>query len=85
MKVFAKGTSRRMDSLGRIVIPSDFRDRLDIDAGDYVEIMLTGDQVLIQKRHVSCIFCENDEHIIDFADKPLCRRCAEKIKRITPY
>ena len=82
MKAFAKGTSRQLDSLGRIVIPKDFRRRLDIDTGDYVEIMLTGEQLLIQKRHTSCVFCGNEEGLLEFADKPLCLRCAKSIQTL---
>ena len=54
------GVVRKLDNLGRIVIPIELRKTMDIAVKDTLEIFTEGDQIILKKYHPACIFC-NDE------------------------
>ena len=74
------GMFRRVDELGRIVLPKELRTRLEIEEGDPLEIFLEGDHIVLQKYQPSCIFCNNAENIVYFQNKRVCSECLGKIK-----
>jgi transcriptional pleiotropic regulator of transition state genes len=74
------GIVRRVDELGRVVLPSEMRQTLDIQMKDRIEIFLEGDRIVLQKYRPSCIFCEGDENVVFFKDKRICADCLSKIK-----
>ena len=53
------GIVRKVDELGRIVIPIELRRTLDIDIKDALEIYVDGDQIILKKYEPACIFCQN--------------------------
>ena len=78
----ATGIVRRVDDLGRVVIPKELRKTLNIDIKDSMEIFVNGDQIILKKYQPSCIFCENVENVTDFQGKNICAECLAKISNI---
>ena len=75
------GIIRKIDELGRIVIPKEMRRVLDIQNGDPVEIELAGDNIILSKHAPSCIWCGKDSGVTEFKGKKICYDCLEEIKR----
>ncbi|HOV70110.1 MAG TPA: AbrB/MazE/SpoVT family DNA-binding domain-containing protein [Clostridia bacterium] len=75
------GIVRRVDELGRVVIPMELRRTLNIDLRDSMEIFVNGDQIILKKYQPSCIFCENVDDVIIFQGKNICRECLEKLAK----
>jgi len=76
------GMLRKIDELGRIVIPAEIRQSLGFEIKDPIEIYVDGDMVILKKYQKSCIFCDETENITDFAQKPVCSACLEKLKAL---
>ena len=74
------GVVRRVDELGRIVLPIELRRSLDINIKDPVEIFVDNERIILQKYIPSCIFCGNTEGIVYFNGKRICSDCIEKMK-----
>lgn len=73
------GITRKVDTLGRIVIPSELRDMFGIKTNDYLEIYTDGGRIVLEKYNPSCIFCKETEDIFEFNDKSVCKNCARKM------
>ncbi|SHH89531.1 AbrB/MazE/SpoVT family DNA-binding domain-containing protein [Clostridium grantii] len=74
------GIVRKVDELGRIVIPIELRRTLDIEIKDSLGIYVEGDQIILMKYNPSCIFCGDAKDITNFKGKNICKNCLEKIK-----
>ncbi len=74
------GVVRRVDELGRIVLPIEIRKVLDIKHKDALELFMDGDRIVLQKYMPACIFCENTENVIFFGGKRVCADCINKLK-----
>lgn len=74
------GVVRKIDELGRIVLPIEVRRQLDIDVKDAVEIFTDGDKIILQKYQPACVFCGDADDVIYFNNKRVCRKCLEKLK-----
>ena len=75
------GIVRKIDELGRIVLPIETRKRLDISAGDGVEIFVERDRVILKKYEPACIFCGEVDDVVNYNDKKICRHCLEELKK----
>ena len=72
--------TRRIDELGRIVLPMEIRKNLDIKVGDLLEFFTDSSKsVIIKKYAETCIFCNSQDDLIELQDKFVCKICAEKI------
>lgn len=69
------GIVRKVDNLGRIVLPVELRRTLGIDIHSDVEIYVDGDQVILKKYLPCCIFCGSKEELATYDDKYVCRSC----------
>ncbi|KGK87001.1 transcriptional pleiotropic regulator of transition state genes [Clostridium pascui] len=74
------GIVRRVDELGRIVIPIELRRTLDIEIKDSLEIFVDGEQIILKKYSPSCIFCGNAKDVINYKGKNICQACLEELK-----
>ncbi len=72
-----KGTIRKIDECGRVVIPKSLRLKFDIDEGDDVEIFSEGDNIVIRKKRYRCVFCSSESGLVEYKGKCICRRCIE--------
>ena len=75
------GIVRKVDELGRIVLPIELRRTLNIDAskGDPIEIYMDGPSIVLKKFQPACIFCDNEKDIIEFRGKNICPRCFQEM------
>ena len=76
----ATGIVRKVDELGRIVLPIEMRRTLDIAEKDALEIYVEGSSVILKKYKPSCIFCDSSKEITDFKGKNICPKCLKEIK-----
>ena len=74
------GVVRKIDELGRIVLPMSLRTNFDIKEKDSLEIFTEGNKIILQKYQPSCIFCNNADDVLNFEGKRVCKNCIEKIK-----
>lgn len=76
------GIIRRIDELGRIVIPIEIRNNFDIKEKDPIEIYVDNDSIVLKKYEPSCFFCGESENIIEFKNKIICRKCVKAINNL---
>ncbi len=74
------GVVRRVDELGRIVIPIELRRTLDIAEKDALEIYVDGEQIILKKYQPACIFCGNARDVINYRGKNICQECMQTLK-----
>ena len=73
------GMIRRVDELGRIVLPAEIRQGMDIQVKDQIEIFTEGDKIVLKKYYPACIFCGNTEQLFYFKDKRICGACVASL------
>ena len=73
------GIVRKVDELGRIVIPKELRVNMGMDIGQPLEIFVDKDKIILQKYQAGCIFCGQIDNIVDFKGKTVCRNCIKSI------
>lgn len=71
------GIVRKIDTLGRIVLPIEMRNRLEIGPGSGVEIFFEEGGIVLRKYAPACVFCGETEGLVEHKGKKVCRRCAE--------
>lgn len=76
------GIVRKVDELGRIVIPIEMRRTLNIDEKDSLEIYSEGDSIVLRKYRESCVLCGSMTNSISFNGKNICVDCLKKLKEI---
>ena len=69
------GIVRKVDELGRIVLPIELRRTLGIEEKDRIEIFVDGESIILRKYQPSCIFCDNAKEIINYKGKNICPDC----------
>ena len=81
--IFMKTTGivRKVDELGRIVLPIELRRTLDIEERDSLEIYLDGDKIILSKYMPACLFCGNAQNVIYFHGKLICHDCLDQLKK----
>ncbi len=75
------GIIRKVDELGRIVLPIEIRRTLDIAERDELEIFMDNDQIVLQKFEPSCIFCASSRDLVSYRGKNVCQECIRKMGR----
>lgn len=73
------GVVRRLDELGRIVIPIELRRTLDIAEKDALEIYVDGEQIMLKKYEPVCIFCGEAKNVVNYMGKNVCKKCLNDI------
>lgn len=76
------GMIRRVDELGRLVIPIEIRNRFDIKEKDPMEIYVDEDSIIIKKYETNCLFCGETENLIEFHKKLVCKKCINQLLKI---
>lgn len=76
------GVIRRVDELGRVVIPIEIRTQFGISEKDPMEIYVDGSSIIFKKYEPNCIFCGNSKKLIDFEGKAICKKCANLIGKM---
>ena len=78
--VKATGIVRKVDELGRIVLPIEMRRTLDIAEKDALEIYVEGSSVILKKYKPSCIFCDATKNVTMFKNKCVCPKCLRELR-----
>lgn len=78
----ATGIVRKVDELGRVVIPIELRRTLSIAEKDALEIFTEGDAIILRKYQEACSICMNTKGVRDFKGKKICNECIEVIKSV---
>ena len=74
------GIVRKVDELGRIVLPIELRRTLDIAEKDALEIYVDGSTIVLKKFRPSCVFCDSSRDQVPYKDKHICPRCLSDLK-----
>ncbi len=73
------GVVRRVDPLGRIVIPSEIRKRFGISERDPLEISMSGEAIMLARPESVCVFCSRSETLSEYRGRPVCVRCVAEL------
>lgn len=76
----ATGIVRKVDELGRVVIPMELRKTMGIDIKDPLEIFVEEETIILKKYEPACIFCGNAKDTVTFGGRVLCRKCIDAVK-----
>ena len=76
------GIIRKVDDLGRIVLPIELRRALDIAERDELEIYMEDDRIILKKFEPACVFCAFDKNLIGYHGKNVCQDCIRKITKL---
>lgn len=77
------GIVRKVDELGRVVIPIELRRTLQIAEKDALEIYVDGEKIVLKKYEPACIFCGNADGVRNFRDKNICQDCLQAMKDVS--
>jgi AbrB family transcriptional regulator, transcriptional pleiotropic regulator of transition state genes len=75
------GIVRRVDELGRVVIPIELRRTLEIAEKDALEIYVDGEQIILKKYQPACIFCSDAKDVESYKGKNICKSCLADLRK----
>ncbi len=73
------GIVRKIDELGRIVLPIEIRRSLDMNTKDEVEILVEDGTIVLKKYQPNCIFCGSEEDTVEYKGKLVCKKCMKAL------
>jgi transcriptional pleiotropic regulator of transition state genes len=76
----AIGIVRKVDELGRIVIPMELRRTFGIEREDPLEIFVDDDMIILKKYEPACIFCGSAEEVVKIHNKNVCKACIKEMQ-----
>ena len=76
----SQGIPRKVDDLGRIVIPAEFRRLLGIQDGDELEVTVEGDRLVLARIDPSCAICGATHDLRPFRDRHVCATCRSELR-----
>ena len=76
------GIVRRVDELGRVVIPIEIRNKFEIAEKDPIEIYVEGSSIILKKFEPNCVFCGSTKDLVEYKDKLVCTKCAENLNQL---
>jgi transcriptional pleiotropic regulator of transition state genes len=79
---YSIGMARRIDPLGRIVIPKELREKFSIPAGTPLQMDIDGDCLVLKVYKPECIFCKSTEDVIEYNNKNICMNCIQELKKL---
>ena len=77
------GIVRRVDELGRIVLPIELRRTMDIAEKDMLEIFVEDSSIILKKYVETCIFCNGAENVAVFHGKNICPACLRELQELS--
>jgi transcriptional pleiotropic regulator of transition state genes len=78
------GVARKIDQLGRVVLPAEVRRRFGIRPGDLIDIAVDSDAILLTKVEDRCVFCGGAVELIEFSGKLVCGGCVSRLAAERP-
>lgn len=74
------GIVRKIDNLGRVVLPVELRRNFDINKDDPVEIFVDENYIMLKKYQPACIFCDDARDVVNYQGKNICKKCLAELK-----
>ncbi|MCF8009137.1 MAG: AbrB/MazE/SpoVT family DNA-binding domain-containing protein [Halanaerobiales bacterium] len=74
------GIVRKIDNLGRIVIPKELRKTMNLKKQDSLEIYVEGEKIIFKAYQPGCIFCGEMSDTFEYEEKTICKKCFDKMK-----
>jgi len=78
----ATGIVRRVDSLGRIVLPIELRRIMNIKIKDSLEIYVDDNNIILKKYEPACIFCGEVNNVVSLNNKNVCPNCVNELHKL---
>ena len=79
----SKRIVRKVDELGRVVIPIELRRTLGIEQKDALEIYVDNEHIILKKYEPACIFCDNARDVETYKGKNICKNCLEELSKMS--
>ncbi|MEZ5171816.1 MAG: AbrB/MazE/SpoVT family DNA-binding domain-containing protein [Acidimicrobiia bacterium] len=76
------GMARKVDRLGRVVLPSELRKLFDIEEGDFLEIEVDEGRIVLTKVEERCVFCDTALDLVDYRGRKVCGGCIVRLADI---
>jgi transcriptional pleiotropic regulator of transition state genes len=73
-------SARRVDQLGRIVLPAELRRSLGIEAGDVLDFHAEANRLVLRKVHTTCALCGGSNELTEFHEKLVCSNCISELR-----
>lgn len=77
------GIVRKVDELGRVVLPIELRRTLGIDKKDALEIYVDDEHIILKKYEPACIFCDNAKDVQTYKGKNICKECLAELRKLS--
>jgi transcriptional pleiotropic regulator of transition state genes len=74
------GVIRKIDGLGRIVVPKSMCKALHIEENDELDITMEGERIILRKRQDRCVFCDGAEDLMIYNGRKICPACVKGVK-----
>lgn len=78
------GIIRKVDELGRIVLPIELRRMMDISERDHIEIYTEGQTIVLKKYQPTCLFCNSEGELLRFNGRNVCPNCLKTMTELLP-
>ena len=75
------GIVRKLDQLGRLVIPKETRKVFELNEGDPVEIFTDGDKIILKKYNPGCHCCGSMDHLTEVLGLKICPKCLKEFAK----
>ena len=75
------GIVRKVDELGRIVLPIEMRRTLDIAEKDTLEVYVEGESIILRKYQDACVFCDSVRDLVNYKGRCVCPECIAALSR----
>ena len=72
---------RKIDQLGRIVLPKELRNLLCLEPFDSVRIYIKDRKIIIESNDPLCYFCSSSDDLIEYENRYICRSCLDKLAK----
>ncbi|MDI3327348.1 MAG: AbrB/MazE/SpoVT family DNA-binding domain-containing protein [Alicyclobacillaceae bacterium] len=79
--VVSTGLVRRLDQLGRVVLPMELRRIWDIRPKDALEIYVDQDRIVLKRYEPGCVFCNTVDNTFRFKGHHICSSCKEELQK----
>lgn len=76
------GVVRKVDQLGRLVLPKSLRKRFNMNEGDPVEILVQGELIILERYRPHCLLCSSTEQVTEYRDRFICKNCIGELGKL---
>lgn len=73
------GIVRKVDQLGRIVLPKSLRQNYEMNEGEPVEILVKEDHIILEKFKPKCVFCFTPDNVKEYRERFICQTCVDEM------